>query len=678
MFVTRREFIKGMGAAGGLAAVGVDLAAIAQAATESQGAGQSAAGGGPEIKHVKSTCCLCVNFCGIDVRMENGVIRMVEPDRERAPYYNVGICPKGVAAGFNTYNPYRVKAPLKRTNRRKGLDQDPGWVEISWEEAFDTIARRLQKIRDDNPNKLIWQHGHGKYLIGDNFPKAFCKAFGTSNVVHRTTICEAARHVADEVTWGYHGFLPDLPMTRLLLNFGGNYYEGERWSRWLDHATVEAQEQGMKIVVVERRLSHCASKADEWIPIRPGKDAVLLLAMARILIDDGLIDEDFLTGYTDAPNLVGADGMFLRDKEGKPLVWDTVSNTPRPYTQDVAPALRGSYEHDGRAYPTAFQVFVDSLSEITPEYVQDVADVPAETVRRLALEFGRQAMIGATVVRGGHTLRYRPVAIHTFRGLSAKQFGVQNWRAGLIVQMLVGNMDAVGGLNLHSVYKKPAYLEASKCEYPPKRVDLQESLFFPHATHNVAQQVALTVLDPERYGLQYKPEMQIFYATNRPFSTSETARQFEGLEKTYNVVIDIVLTETATMADIVLPDLTFLESWHLSPTRYTPHAKHTAIRQPVANVYNIPHDGYSILWELANRLGIRDAYVENINKQWGLKTYPAGAGSRLHGQGGGRAPVEGEHQGRGLPVRHRPRFQGQEARRGGHLPQGRGGQVQGS
>ncbi|MGA7979440.1 MAG: molybdopterin-dependent oxidoreductase [Chromatiaceae bacterium] len=620
MFISRRDFLKGTGAIGGLAALGAPLPTIAAAVRQSSEA--AAASGGSAVRHVKSTCVHCVNFCGIDVELKDGVIRAVYPDKDRAPYYNVGLCPKGVAAGFNTYNPYRVKTPLKRTNPKKGLDQDPGWVEISWDEAFDTIGKRLAKIKKEDPRKLIWQHGHGKYLIGDQFPKAFCKAFGTPNVVHRTTTCEAARHVADEVTWGYHGFLPDLEHCNLLLNFGGNYYEAEQWSRWLDHATVSAQERGMRIISVEPRLSHCASKADEWIPVRPGKDPVLILAMAKVLIDEGLIDEAFLTTYTNAPDLVGDEGRLLRDKDGNPLVWDTATNMAKPYTAGVVPALKGVYKVDGKQRKTAFQVLVDSLAEVTPEYAQEVADVPAETVRRTALAFGKAAMIGATVVMDGHSLRYRPVAVHTFRGLAAKEYGVQNWRAGLVLQMLVGNVDAVGGLNLHSVYHKPAYLEPSECEYPPSRVDLQQSVFFPHSTHNICQQVALTVLDPKGFGLEYVPEMQIFYGTNRPFSTSETAKQFAALAKTYNVVIDIVMTENATMADIVLPDLTFLEAWHLSPTRYTPQAKHTAIRQPVANVYNIPHDAYSVLWELSKRLGMRDDYIEAINKAWGLKTYP--------------------------------------------------------
>jgi anaerobic selenocysteine-containing dehydrogenase len=375
------------------------------------------------------------------------------------------------------------------------------------------------------------------------------------------------------------------------------------------------------VVVIEPRLSHCAAKADEWIPIRPGKDPVLLLAMAKLLIDEGLVDETFLTTYTNAPDLVGEDGSVLRNADGKPLVWDSASDSARPYTDGVVPTLRGIHTVGDKAYKTAFELFAESLEGMTPAYVEEVADIPASTVERLALELGRAAKIGATVQMDGQALRYRPVAIYTFRGLAAKQYGVQNWRAGLILQMLLGSVDAVGGINLHSVYKSPKYLKPSKAEYPPKRVDLQTSVFFPHATHNVAQQVALTLLDPKAYGFEYAPEMQIFYATNRPFSASDGRRQVEGMKPTYNVVIDIVMSETAWMADIVLPDLTYLESWHLAPTRYTPTTKHTAIRLPVANVYNLPHEAYSIIWELAKRVGIRDAYIENINKQWGLKKY---------------------------------------------------------
>ena len=618
MFLSRRHFLKSSGVLASAACAGVPLPSIARAA-EAAADKAATADAGDGTSYVHTTCVHCVNFCGQRIKMEDGVIRVVYPDPDIAEYYNHGICPKGGAGPYNTYNPYRIKAPLKRTNPNKGPDQDPGWTEISWEEALTEIAGRLEKIRADDPRKLVWHHGHGKYLMGDQFPKAWCAAFGTPNVVHRTTTCEAARHVADELTWGYHGFLPDVEHSTLLLNFGGNYFEAEQWARWLDHAVTDARARGMKVVSVEPRLSNVGAKSDQWVPVRPGTDVVMLLAMARVLIDEGLIDEDFLANYTNACHLVATDGhVQVDDASGEPLVWDTVTGKATPLAEGVVPALKGT--HGNSRARTALQVLIDNLADTTPESAEQVTGVPADTIRALALEFGRKAMIGSTVVIDGHRLRYRPVAIHSFRGLSAKEYGVQNWRAALMVMMLVGAPDAVGGLGLHSVYKKPAYFEASACEYPPNRVDLQESVYFPHATHNVCQQVAYTLLDPGAYGLPYEPEMQMFYGTNRAFSTADALKQFEGYAKTYNVVIDLVLTETASMADIALPDLSYLECWHFAPTRWTPDSKHSAIRQPLVNAYDIPFDAWALLWDLSKRLGFQQEYVEQMNEKWKTET----------------------------------------------------------
>ena len=620
MPLTRRSFLK---SASALSAAGaVPLSSIAQAAT---GAAARRGAAQQGDRYVKTTCIHCVNFCGQNIKLEDGIIRVVYPDPARATVFNKGICPKGGSGPFNTYNPYRLKAPLKRTNPKKGPHEDPGWVEISWQEALNTVAERLKKIRADNPRKLIWHHGHGKYLIQDGFPKSFAKAFGTPNVIHRTTTCEAARHVGDELTWGHHEFLPDLDYCELQLNLGANYFEAEQWARWLDHSTTDAIARGMKLIAVEPRLSNTGAKAHQWIPIRPGKDVVLLLSLMRQLIEADTIDREYLADYTNATHLIGDDGHVLSDGNGEPLVWDLGRKQARPYAEGVVPALTGTYAVDGKPYRTGLQVLSDEVAEITPEYAEKVTGIPAETIRGLAKEMGETARIGSTIVIDGKRLRYRPVAIHAFRGVAAKEYGAQTWRAGQLVMMLLGAHDAVGGMHLH--HPKPsAQMKPSKCEYPPKRVDLQKSVYFPHATHNVCQQVALTLLDPEAFGLPYKPEMQIFYATNRAFSTSDAMKQFEGYAKTFNVAIDIVLTETAHMADIVFPDLTYLEAWQFSPTRWTPVSSHTAIRQPLANVYNIPLDAWGIIWELAKRTGIRDTYVKNINKKFKLKKHPLKTG----------------------------------------------------
>ena len=442
----RRAFLVGIGAVGGLAGLDSYFSTIA-AATET--AKSLALGSVADIKRIKSGCAICPNFCGIEATVVNGVVRTIYPDAARADFYNHGICPKGASGMYNTYDPYRLKKPLKRTNPNKDSKEDPKWVEISWEEAFATIAARLQKIKSEDPRKLIWQHGQGKYLIQEQYCEAFTKAFGTPNMVHRTTACEAARHVADELTWAGAGILPDLKYSKLLLNFGANYHEGEQASRWLDWQSAMSREKGMKTIVVEPRLSGVAAKADEWVPMRPGKDVVMLLAMARTLIEAGTIDEDFLINFTNTPDLVGDDGKVLKSTDGKAsLVWDTATNSAKPFTADVKPALKGNYTVDGKTYRTAFQVFADSVKDITPQYAEEISGVPAATIVRLAQTFAKEARIGETIVIDGETLRYRPAVLYTFRGLSAKEHGVQGWRTGLILNMLVGSIDAVGGLML--------------------------------------------------------------------------------------------------------------------------------------------------------------------------------------------------------------------------------------
>ncbi|MEO8134137.1 MAG: molybdopterin-dependent oxidoreductase, partial [Betaproteobacteria bacterium] len=570
MELGRRAFIKGVGAAGGAAATGFGLDAIAKASAQSKAArGAKGVSAKPsEIRKVKSGCAICPNFCGIEATVVDGIVTTIYPDTARAEFYNHGICPKGTSGMFNTYDPYRLKKPLKRTNPKKGRDEDPKWVEISWDEAFATVAGRLKAIKADNPSKLIWQHGQGKYLIQEQFCEAFTKAFGTPNMVHRTTACEAARHVADELTWASAGILPDLKYSKLLLNCGANYFEGEQASRWLDWQTTMSREQNaLKIVVVEPRLSSCAAKADEWVPVRPGKDPVMLLAMAKVMIDANTIDEPFLVEVTNSPQLVDAAGIILKDKDGKtPLVWDTVTASAKPYVAGVKPALQGSYTVDGKPVRTAFQVLADSLKDITPQYAEEVAGIPAATIIRLAQTFAKEARIGETIEIEGQKLRYRPAVLYTFRGLSAKEHGVQGWRTGLILNMLVGNIDAVGGLILGGAYARPQYFDISKCEFPPTRADLAQSVFFPYSNHHIAQTPNLTVQDPKAYALSYTPEMQIFYGTNRPVSIPNSGQQFEGLTKTFNVVIDVVMTESCWYADIVLPDKTYLESWHFAPT----------------------------------------------------------------------------------------------------------------
>ena len=102
---------------------------------------------------LRSYCRMCVKpLCATFVHVVDGVAVEIKGD-PACPTNQGTLCARGHAALSSLYNPYRVKRPLKRTNPNKGLDQDPRWVEISWDEALDTITRRLQKVKAEDPRR---------------------------------------------------------------------------------------------------------------------------------------------------------------------------------------------------------------------------------------------------------------------------------------------------------------------------------------------------------------------------------------------------------------------------------------------------------------------------------------------------------------------------------------------
>src|SRR4030067_167321 len=103
--------------------------------------------------------------------------------------------------------------------------------------------------------------------------------------------------------------------------------------------------------------------------------------MVKVLIGGNPLEEPFLVEFTNAPQLVDAGGFIAKDKDGKtPLVWDTATGSAKPYVVGVKPARKGSYTEDEKPVRTAFQVLADSLKDITPQYAEEVAGVPAATI----------------------------------------------------------------------------------------------------------------------------------------------------------------------------------------------------------------------------------------------------------------------------------------------------------
>src|SRR3974390_2049999 len=251
-----------------------------------------------DAKWITTACSMCYVGCGILAEGRDGVGVNVKGNPD-SPQNRGAMCAKGKAGVMNLYNPNRVTAPLKRTNPKKGLNEDPGWQEISWKEAIDTIVAALERIRD-NPKKLWIQ---GWESVGDTvyWLKAFAAAFGTPHFANNgSPTCGKVIHPVEYFSGGGFHQQPDLHYAKYCVLVGTQMGIATRGSyNHIARDMAEARAGGMKLVSVDPVGGYAASKANEWLPIRPGTDAAFALSMLHVLLNEQKIyDAPFLKNKT--------------------------------------------------------------------------------------------------------------------------------------------------------------------------------------------------------------------------------------------------------------------------------------------------------------------------------------------------------------------------------------------
>jgi len=604
-----------------------------------------------------SACNLCMNSCSIMVRRQDGLVTKIEGN-PNSPISAGTLCPRGAAGIMFLYDPYRVKTPLKRTNPEKGIGVDPGWVEISWEEALDTIAQRLRKVREEDPRKLVIT-GTAASMIASMYTFLFMSAFGTPNgwFAGAGIHCGNGWHLTSNLLYQSIGRNPDADYCNYVILFGSNWGTAAGYGFNMQAKKVaQARLRGMKLVVVDPYLSGSAEKADEWIPIRPGTDAALALGMAYTLVHElHVYDEEYLRLYTNAPYLIGPDGYYVRDKStGKPLVWDSKSDSPVPFDssdgQDYA--LEGTYMVGGIECCPAFQLLKDHLKNYTPERVSEITTVPPSTVRRIAEEFGSAARIGSTITLEGKELPYRPVAAHAFKGANAHKHQLLIAMAIDLLNLLVGAQDVPGGMlgqsprcDGYPATQRPRWSPSEGPDglavagawllgaphYPPHEVSRPQSLLLSEIMPLglTSPLLPLTILYPERYGLDYSPEILINYGSNTLMTYASPDIMAEWYKKIPFIVgINLFLNESTDFFDIVLPDACYLERLDPMPNLPIP-MHHTCsnlsdpwaftIRQPVVEPRHQERNLMEILLELADRAGFLKEFQLVIQTYFGIQ-----------------------------------------------------------
>jgi phenylacetyl-CoA:acceptor oxidoreductase len=428
---------------------------------------------------VPTYCYQCVAGPDLlNVVVEDGVAVKVEPNFGMKDHHPAGgrVCVRAYGLVQKLYNPNRVKTPMRRTNLKKGKDQDPGWVAIGWDEALDLLTGKLAAIRaagfvDDNGYpRLAVTFGAGgtapAYLGA--FP-AFMSAWGgplDQGIGSGQGVkCTHSEHLYGEFWHRAFTVAPDLPHSRYVVSFGNNGdVSGGVIGVWR-HA--EARGRGFTWVQFEPHMSVTAGTASEWVPIKPKTDPAVLFAMLHVTLHEHdwrqVCDVDFLRRMTNAPYLVGPNGYYVRDPaSGKPLVWDEKREAPVPFdTHEVeALALDGEFTvrgvevgpddarwtHEAALARPSFAALREHVKPYTPEWAQSVSDVPADTIRRITRGYLEAASIGATIEIEGMQLPLRPVAILLGKSVNNGWGGFECCWARTLMAALVGALEVPGGI----------------------------------------------------------------------------------------------------------------------------------------------------------------------------------------------------------------------------------------
>ena len=238
--VSRRGFLQATSAAGAAGAVGLGGSQLAGFSTQSK-AQAGTSGASPKTVVTKNICGQCPARCGVDVYTSNGRVHAVYGAVEN-PIANGKLCPKGHLGTYILYDPDRFKGPMKRTNPKKGRNEDPKFVPISWDEAFNTVAARLQALRDKGESHrfaFLFGRGWGASDVGLYGP--FGTMYGTPNrPIGHSSMCADASMFSREAQEGvntYHSM--DYLNTNYLLNFGASMLEAFRPYNYLMQAWGE-------------------------------------------------------------------------------------------------------------------------------------------------------------------------------------------------------------------------------------------------------------------------------------------------------------------------------------------------------------------------------------------------------------------------------------------------------
>lgn len=490
------------------------------------------------IEKKPSICGICPGGCAVEVTLEDGRLVKVEP-LKGAPYAN--LCVRGRYAPEIVYSPHRLKTPLIRTGERG----EGKFREASWDEALDLTAQKMIEIKEKyGPQALFSHSGRGAF---EQSIVEFCNArdsvanklllpFGSPNIASTGSLCYVSFGIlAPMANFGLPGacLTPELENSNLIVVWGTNPITDS--PPVFFKRIVRSQRKKARVIAVDQMRSDIAGRADQWVGVRSGTDGALILGLLNVVINEKLYDREFVENWT-----------------------------------------------------LGFAELSDYVQEFTPEKVEDITRVTADTVKALAREIA--------LTEG--------VSLRTYTGLEYTNSGVQNIRALYILWALTGNLDVPGGLYINppagpppqqKEFEAPAGVLPIGAEKYPLFYELTRCahyMEFPRAVLEGKPYPVKGLLINGSSTLTSYPQPEIF---------AEAYRKLD-----FMMVIDLVMTRDAQFADVVLPSATYYEI-----NSYQRYPDYVRLRRRVIEPVGQSKNCIMIMAELANRLGCGHLYPQS-------------------------------------------------------------------
>ncbi len=524
----------------------------------------------------KPTICFgCTTHCGVIGWVQDGRVRLIEGN-PNDPNSQGTICSKANGLIEATYDEERLLYPLRRIGPRGSGD----WERISWDEALDTVATKLRALREaGTPEQFVFHYGRDKTK---GFSKRFTNAYGTPHRLNRRSICSSNRRVPLMSFYGreFEWESQDVEHTQLVINFGANPMEAHQGGQFMRKRLMDARvDRGARLVTFDVRPSATASVSDEYFAVAPASDGAIALAMAHVIVDEGLGDEAF---------------------------WRRWANMPY---EELAPML----------------------APYTPEFAEAESGVAADDIRRLAREFAGAAPACCTLSNRGSAKHYNGVQADRAIRMLDVLVGNVGRPGGFCLSTLRMWNNRYGQEGLPVIDqpgpkpKSPAPWRPGTREFEtlPEDVQARVAAFpeawqakyygelatpseYPLSWHWYSMRVGQMVYPYIKEGRQ-KVGAYMSYTLGAAYGFPETDVAREVLEDEslipFHVAIDISYGEQTALADIILPDATALERWDAHSTNSYGLRPYTGIRQPLVEPRGEARSAQWIWQQLAQRIG---------------------------------------------------------------------------